>query len=726
MKKIKSLVLGVLLTILVPLALWAAGTWDSSGTFYRPSFKELFESPTGHNLFTEGLTRAGNRVGKEIWVGDPNYGTTFQDAVTAIGSNNVTLRLAAGVYPIPENLTIPANIALDMLKGADLQVANGKTLTIQGDYQCGLYKTITLTGTGKVVFGGNAVKEVWAEWWGAIGDDSADDTAAIQAAVTAASGVAPLKLLAKTYKCASSLSIPANISIHGVLAVDGKSALHYTGNSDFITWVAPASPGGSNATKYRATWRDINIIGNATAGKLVTFADGTESRLWKNVRLDYGTIGLYGKSTTYTIDKNTFINCHWEANLVQAIKLELDADDATHGYVEMFTFMGCTFRSSGTPTVELIGDGILPKNITSFTFIECDASFTTGTMYSLTRTSSIRFIGGEISNNTIGINIVDAGSEFIYVVGVSEIGNGTFISDTNNKLGAVLGEEYSKIGGTLKDGLHLRDISHSVMKTESVVTGDSSYQFWRNNIQKWNIFNWGAAGTSQDWLHFYNAPGALHNLILKDGGKVNLPNLPVYANNAAALAGGLVANDLYRTGDGPDSIRIVHVAGDSYNYAPDSAHYLTTQSEGPLSAEFSLGGLTSGLLKHTVAAGVSTPATAVEGTDYQPPPAITNVASSSWPRPAVGTAGAEIRYHLTALAEAATFGAPTGTPVNGQKLLIRILDNGTARALAWNAAYRAGDIALPATTTPGKTMYCSFAWNAADSKWDFLGTVGGL
>lgn len=34
--------------------------------------------------------------------------------------------------------------------------------------------------------------------------------------------------------------------------------------------------------------------------------------------------------------------------------------------------------------------------------------------------------------------------------------------------------------------------------------------------------------------------------------------LPAYADNAAALAGGLVAGNLYRTGSDPDTVCIVH------------------------------------------------------------------------------------------------------------------------------------------------------------------------
>lgn len=47
-----------------------------------------------------------------------------------------------------------------------------------------------------------------------------------------------------------------------------------------------------------------------------------------------------------------------------------------------------------------------------------------------------------------------------------------------------------------------------------------------------------------------------------------------------------------------------------------AAKVVVVEAAGDIANEFNLGGLTSGLLKHTVAAGVSTPATAVEDTDY--------------------------------------------------------------------------------------------------------------
>ena len=94
------------------------------------------------------------------------------------------------------------------------------------------------------------------------------------------------------------------------------------------------------------------------------------------------------------------------------------------------------------------------------------------------------------------------------------------------------------------------------------------------------------------------------------------------------------------------------------------------------------------------------------------------VATASSATPTPDADGTDL-YSLTALATNPTFGAPTGTPVNGQKLLIRIKDNGTARTLNWNAAYVAGGASLPTTTVINKTMHLGFIYNTDNSlnKW---------
>lgn len=99
-------------------------------------------------------------------------------------------------------------------------------------------------------------------------------------------------------------------------------------------------------------------------------------------------------------------------------------------------------------------------------------------------------------------------------------------------------------------------------------------------------------------------------------------------------------------------------------------------------------------------------------------PRVNTEASSATSTP---TSDSTDLWTITALAAADAIAAPTGTPTDGQKLIIRIKDNATARALTWNAIYRASsDLALPTTTIISKTMYCGFIYNNADSKWDFI------
>lgn len=126
----------------------------------------------------------------------------------------------------------------------------------------------------------------------------------------------------------------------------------------------------------------------------------------------------------------------------------------------------------------------------------------------------------------------------------------------------------------------------------------------------------------------------------------------------------------------------------------------------------------------TNAASVATNAGTQTLTNKRVTPRVSTTASSATPTPNADT---DDQYQVTALAEAATFGAPTGTPTNGQKLTIRIEDNGTARALGFNAAYRAGaDISLPTTTVLGKVMYLGFIWNSTDSIWDLVALVNNI
>jgi len=110
-------------------------------------------------------------------------------------------------------------------------------------------------------------------------------------------------------------------------------------------------------------------------------------------------------------------------------------------------------------------------------------------------------------------------------------------------------------------------------------------------------------------------------------------------------------------------------------------------------------------------------ATAQTLTNKRVTPRVNTVVSAATVTP---TADLSDLYTVTALAVPATIAAPTGTPTDGQRLLIRILDNGTARALTWNAIYRVVGVTLPTTTTASKTAYIGCIYNVAATSWDVV------
>jgi hypothetical protein len=77
---------------------------------------------------------------------------------------------------------------------------------------------------------------------------------------------------------------------------------------------------------------------------------------------------------------------------------------------------------------------------------------------------------------------------------------------------------------------------------------------------------------------------------------------------------------------------------------------------------------------------------------------------------------------VTALAQGVTFANPSGSPVNFQKIIIRVKDNGTARSIAWGTNYTAGGIPLPSTTVISKILNLGFIYNTANSlnKWQLI------
>jgi Right handed beta helix region len=111
-------------------------------------------------------------------------------AVTMLGSKKVTLIISSPLT-VESDLFIPATAWLKFISPGQISVGAGKVLTIAGLIEAPAQRIFVnaLSNQGTVVFSGSAsVATVYPQWWGANPDGVTDNTAMIQAALTAGAG----------------------------------------------------------------------------------------------------------------------------------------------------------------------------------------------------------------------------------------------------------------------------------------------------------------------------------------------------------------------------------------------------------------------------------------------------------------------------------------------------------------------------------------------------------
>lgn len=135
-----------------------------------------FYSPQNTQTFTQKTSIVSARDYNVTGDGVTDDASAIQNAVDA--AHGSVVLLPEGTYRIGSNVTVPDDVTLWLI--GKLSIDAGITVTI-GKLRADLYHIFS--GDGSVALAQGSVEYVLPQWWGAVGDDSNDDTSAIQAAI---------------------------------------------------------------------------------------------------------------------------------------------------------------------------------------------------------------------------------------------------------------------------------------------------------------------------------------------------------------------------------------------------------------------------------------------------------------------------------------------------------------------------------------------------------------
>jgi hypothetical protein len=109
--------------------------------------------------------------------------------------------------------------------------------------------------------------------------------------------------------------------------------------------------------------------------------------------------------------------------------------------------------------------------------------------------------------------------------------------------------------------------------------------------------------------------------------------------------------------------------------------------------------------------------------DFVTPPKVRTVAASAQSGSLTPNIDTTDVFSVSGVNGAVTFEIPSGTKNDGQRLVIRIEDDGTPRTLSWTATtsgYRSAGAELPTTTTATKVTYVGCMYNNTETFWDVV------
>jgi hypothetical protein len=235
------------------------------------------------------------------------------DAVALAGSKRIVV--GPGTYAIDDDLIIPSDKELSVVIGAILQIADTKTLTINGPFEAGLYQVFDCVGTGAVLLPGTVT--VITQWFGesgkykSIGTAVYVDEVVINKAIIAAGDYGTIEFLGDYY-------IGAGLTMGVTQKWYGRHSPRVGGPTGFAFLYFSINSGAGITTNGNSVLENLRIstLGGTSIGVL-SDSNGINAT---NLNISGSNIAMSLKQNWYS----TIRDCHFSYLTTFGLGIKID------------------------------------------------------------------------------------------------------------------------------------------------------------------------------------------------------------------------------------------------------------------------------------------------------------------------------------------------------------------------------------------------------------------
>lgn len=549
------------------------------------------------------------------------------------------------------------------------------------------------------IYAEDSSDDIYVEQFGAVGDNSTDDTAAIQAAIDYAAANRGRNVVfgAKTYKVTASLELASYVNLIG----------------------KGGSPSNANGTIIRTTSTTASIVhADITTTSMTSVRirgirlEGAFSGTGDGIYLENtGSGGSHPPYTYFNFEDLYIVGCGGVGFNVECLIVSSLTNVVSESNDGGFFFNGSAAGGFSTVNTSCNLSSCFANGNTTYGFnldhstymsMQNCAADSNGTSYIINTCNAIALSGcgyeyGDPDSATPGDGyVISGGSANIGLYDCYSLNNkdiAVWVKGSSYAITLVGFQENSPAGGAAN--------SFKVESGSIVTLIDPNYTTAVSNAGTLTYLTDGAGGMSIPAGVFFNSTAYVASALTLDNDIHMLPYQQIQDQSGHAIlelgAFGTPANYIGVETSEAGNAATIYAAGS------DSSVDINVVSKGA-----------SSRLQHR---GVSVPT--ISSTDILTNKRVTprtgTVASSA--TPTINTDDVDY-YTITAQAVDITSFTTnlSGTPTDGQRLWIAI--TGTAsRAITWGASFEASTVALPTTTSGTNRLDVGFVWNSVTSKW---------